>query len=214
METLLTALQNADRICSLANVHFENAAQLEQQLQTLTAQLKKAKTKWILIGIALWTLAGTLLGGFARGQFLSLLISLGSIVAGVSVGTRGYRKEKTSLEAQIRSHRAAIQAERTQARKIFDENYQVLSFLPDDYWYPMATNYLVKAIASRRVQTLGEALDRFDAQLHRWKVEEANANLLAQQQAQTAHLKSISTSSKVNAAANVTNAIFNIASRL
>jgi hypothetical protein len=78
----------------------------------------------------------------------------------------------------------------------------------------MATSYLVKAIASKRVDNLGDALDRFDAQLHRWKVEEANANLLAQQQAQTAHLKSISTSSKVNAAANVANTVFNIASRL
>lgn len=214
METLLTALQNADRICSLANVHFENAAQLEQQLQTLTARLKKTKTKWTLIGFVLWTLAGTLLGGFARGQFLSLLISVGSIVAGVTVGTRGYRKEKTSLESEIRSHRVSIQAERTQARKILDDNYQALSFLPDDYWYPMATNYLVKAIASRRVQSLGEALDRFDAQLHRWKVEEANANLLAQQQLQTDHLRSIRVSSKVSAAANVTNTVFNIASRL
>lgn len=129
-------------------------------------------------------------------------------------GVGGYRAEKTALEAQISSLQKKAQQERDTAQQIFEENYEMLSFLPDDYWYPLATSYLIKAIASKRVGTLGEALDRFDAQLHRWKVEEANAALLAQQQAQTEHLKSIRTSSKVSAAANVTNTIFNIASRL
>lgn len=218
METLLNALQNADHICKQANAHFEKAAQIEQQLESLAAQLKKAKTKWIIIGVVIWTIAGTvgsILGGIPfLGKILQLVASLASIAAGVYIGTNGYKKEKSSLEAQISSIQGKAQEERDAAQQIFEANYEALSFLPDDYWYPMATSYLVKAIASKRVDNLGDALDRFDAQLHRWKVEEANANLLAQQQAQTAHLKSISTSSKVNAAANVTNTIFNIASRL
>ena len=44
METLLNALQNADRICKQANAHFEKAVQIEQQLESFAAQLKKAKT--------------------------------------------------------------------------------------------------------------------------------------------------------------------------
>mgnify|MGYP006874680889 CR=1 FL=1 len=140
------------------------------------------------------------MGDFARG-----------IIGGIVLGVGGYRNEKATLEAQISSLYKKAQKERDAAQQIFEENYEVLSFLPDDYWYPMATSYLVKAIASKRVETLGDALDRFDAQLHRWKVEEANAAILAQQQAQTEHLKSIRTSSKVNATANVVNAAANIA---
>ena len=218
METLLTTLQNADRICKQANVHLEKAAEIEQPLAALTARLSKAKAKWIILGVVIWTLSGTLssmlIGIPFLGKILQLAISLVSIAAGVFIGINGYKNEKTSLQAKISSIQHTAQQERDAANQIFEANYEALSFLPDDYWYPLATTYLIKAIASGRVHSLGEALDRFDAQLHRWKVEEANNNLLVQQQAQTAHLKSIRTSSKVNAAANVANAVFNIASRL
>ena len=50
----------------------------------------------------------------------------------------------------------------------------------------------------------------FDEQLHRWKVEEANTSIVAQQQAQTEALKGIRKSSAINAAANVANAAANI----
>ena len=201
METLLNALQNADRICGQTNIHFEKAAEMNQQIEILTAKIKKAKKKWIGIGFGLWFVCGCI------GAIWALL----GIMGGVVVGIGGYRNEKASLEAQISNLRNKAQKERNAAQQIFEENYEALSFLPDDYWYPLATSYLIKAIASKRVETLGDALDRFDAQLHRWKVEEANANMLAQQQAQTAHLKSIRTSSKVNATANVVNAAANIA---
>jgi ABC-type transport system involved in cytochrome bd biosynthesis fused ATPase/permease subunit len=185
METLLNALQNADRICKQANAHFEKAVQIEQQLESFAAQLKKAKTKWIIIGVVIWVVAGSIgsiFGGIpVLGKILQLVVSLASIAAGVYIGTNGYKKEKSSVEAQIRSIQGKAQEERNAAQQIFEANYEALSFLPDDYWYPMATSYLVKAIASKRVDNLGDALDRFDAQLHRWKVEEANANLLAQQ---------------------------------
>ena len=45
MENLLNALRTADRICNQANVHFEKAAQIEQQLAELNTQIKKAKKK-------------------------------------------------------------------------------------------------------------------------------------------------------------------------
>ena len=211
MENLLNALQNADRICRQTNAHFEKANEIEQQLEMLAAKSKKAKKKWIGIGVGLWVIVNTVSGVIPP---LAAIMNIGAIIAGIYLGVTGYRKEKSSLEAKISSIQGQAQKERDAAQQIFDANYEALSFLPDDYWYPLATSYLVKAIASQRVMTLGDALDRFDAQLHRWKVEESNANLLAQQQAQTVHLKSISVSNKVNAAANVANAVFNIASRL
>ena len=211
MENLLNALKNADRICRQTNTHFEKANEIEQQLESLAAKRKKAKRKWIGIGVGLWVIVNTLSGAIPS---LAAILNIGAIIGGIYLGITGYRKEKDSLEMKISNIQGQAQKERDAAQQIFDANYDALSFLPDDYWYPLATSYLVKAIASQRVTTLGDALDRFDAQLHRWQVEESNANLLAQQQAQTVHLKSISVSNKVNAVANVANAVFNIASRM
>lgn len=202
MENLLNALQNADQICRQTNTHFEKAAETERHILLHTEKIKKAKKKWIIIGVVSELL----------GEALFHVPPL-SIIGAIVIGACGYRAEKKALETKISSLRNKAQEERDAAQQIFEANYDALSFLPDDYWYPLATSYLIKVIESKRVGSLGEALDRFDAQLHRWKVEEANAALLTEQQAQTTHLKSIRTSSKVNAAANVTNAIFNIASR-
>ena len=54
----------------------------------------------------------------------------------------------------------------------------------------------------------------FDEQLHRWKIEEANAEIVAQQKAQTANLNSIRKSRKVSAIAYTANAIVNISRKL
>jgi len=218
MEQLLTALRRADLICKQAHSHFDRAVKTERQLDSLAAEQKKAKTKWIIIGFAIWFaagMAGAILQGIpAIGQFLSALASLAGLCAAVYLGTNGYRREKAGNEAKMTAIREKAQEERMEGRQILAENEAQLAFLPEDYRYPLATTYLVKAVNSQRVSSFGEALDRFDAQLHRWKVEEANAYLLAQQQAQTAHLKSIRASSKVSAVANVTNTLFNIAGRL
>lgn len=218
MEQLLTALRRADLICKQANTHFDRAAKIEQQLNALATEQKKSKTKWIIIGFAIWFAAGmvgAILQGIpAVGMVLSALVSLAGLTAAVYLGMNGFRREQAALAAKISAVQRKAQEERNLGQQVFADHYEALAFLPDDYWYPMATSYLVKAVNSRRVTNLGEALDRFDAQRHRWQVEEANAHLVAQQQAQTAHLRSISTSSKVSAVANVTNTLFNIASRL
>lgn len=125
-----------------------------------------------------------------------------------------YKKEQESVNSEIAKLQAQIEKEKGYAQQIFDDHVEELAFLPVDYWYPMATEYLMKVIQAKRANTLGEAIDKFEEQLHRWKIEEANAQMIAQQQQQTAHLASIKTSSKISAAANVTNTIFNIASRI
>ena len=51
MENLLNALQNADQICRQTNTHFEKAAETDQQILIHTEKIKKAKKKWIIIGV-------------------------------------------------------------------------------------------------------------------------------------------------------------------
>ncbi len=195
MENLLEALRKADKICSQANVYMEKISQGEVQINNLEASKEEIKKKWIKRAI----ICGILF-------FVWLVVIIVCYVK--------YKNEIEAVDAQIARIQKQNELEYKKAQEIYDKNYSDLSFLPSGYWYPLATNYLIQAIELERVSTLGEALNIFDTQLHRWKVEQANSDLLAQQQMQTRHLSSIRKSSKINAIANVTNATVNIIKKL
>lgn len=215
MNELLQALQAADRICRQANPYYENASALERQCAEQVEKQKKAKKKWIIIGIVVWVLGSSVLGAVLSViPVLGAAASLGSIALGIFVGLSGFKKETEETETFVAKLQSQIQKEKAAAQQIFDRHIDDLAFLPVDYWYPMATEYMIKAVRAKRATTLGEAIDKFEEQLHRWKIEETNAQMVNLQQQQTAHLASIKTSSKVSAAANVANTMFNIASRL
>ena len=97
-----------------------------------------------------------------------------------------------------------------EGKRIIDANRNLLSFLPYEYWYPMATEYILRMVQTGRAKTINEALVLYDEYLHRWKIENANAAIVANQQAQTYALQGIRKSSAVSAAANVASAAANI----
>ena len=215
MNELLQALLNADRICKQASPYYEKALELEAQCAEQLGKQKKAKKKWIIIGIVAWAVCFYILGAiFLRIPVLRGVFSLGAIVVGAFVGMGGYKKEAGKTEALVAKLQRQIQKERASGQRVFDEHAEEMAFLPIDYWYPMATEYMVKAVQTKRANTLGEAIDKFEEQLHRWKLEEANDKMVNLQQQQTAHLASIKTSSKISAAATVANTMFNIAHKL
>ncbi len=193
METLLNQLNQADRICSEANVFFEKEAAFQGRADSKRAHLVKNTVRVGLVAFFVGLLLDSEL------TWLIILIAAAAFFV------------LTKFKIKDLSEKAA--SEDKKGMKILEDNYEDLKFLPDDYWYPLATGYLVKIISTQRADSLKEALDMFDAQLHRWKVEEANAEMVAQQQAQTAHLKSIRTSSKINAAANIINGMNNMYNR-
>ena len=220
---LLQKIINADRICKQANVHYQEAVKLEQQDMEQQASTKKsAKIKGIIAGVATWFVIGSignvlvsLLGNIAF--FVMMINSLsqfGGLALGIILGYSIYKKGQGEFKAESAKRQKAIEKEKAASQQIFDNNVNDLAFLPVDYWYPLATEYLVKVVQADRANTLAEALSMFDEQLHRWKIEEANAEIVAQQKAQTANLNSIRKSSKVSAIANTANAIVNISSKL
>lgn len=220
---LLQKLINADRICKQANVHYQEAIRLEQQDMEQQASTKRsAKTKGIVVGIAAWFVIGSignvLVNIFGNIVMAAMAINsisqFGGIALGIFFGYSIYKKAKNESDADSITRQQAVEKERAAAQQVFDDNVNALAFLPVDYWYPLATEYLVKVVRTERADTLAKALSMFDEQLHRWKIEEANAEIVAQQKAQTANLNSIRKSSKVNAIANTASAIVNISSKL
>lgn len=218
MNTLLENLRNADRICKQAHTHYTQITKLEQRESYLADSLKKARTKWTIIGVVIWVIGSSIGSAFkgipVLGMILPVIFGFGFIYLGYRFGSTGYKKEKDSADQETMQLQSQINKEQSLAQQIFDSHQEELAFLPTDYWYPLATEYLVKVVQARRADTLGEAIDKFEEQLHRWKIQEANAQMVAQQQQQTAHLASIKTSSRISAAANVTNTIFNIANHI
>ncbi len=185
-------------------------------------QKKSAKIKGIIAGVAAWFVIGSignvlvsLLGNIAIFVMMVNSISqFGGLALGIILGYSIYKKGQGEFKAESAKRQKAIEKEKAAAQQIFDNNVNDLAFLPVDYWYPLATEYLVKVVQADRANSLAEALSMFDEQLHRWKIEEANAEIVAQQKAQTANLNSIRKSSKVSAIANTANAIVNISSKL
>lgn len=219
MNTLLEKLEKADQICAEANQHFEKAAAVEQRKEYFLSKTKGAP-KWLkflgylfpmeicyyLINALIALIFGVSFEMIGKKTF-GFVVILAVIVA-------MYLVEKKLLTGfinkQLSKYDDEIAVYNRDAEQVFEENAQYLEFLPVEYWYPLATEYLIKIVKSGRCSTLSEALDKFDQQLHRWKVENANAEILATQQLQIANLESIKHSSRVNAAANIFNAFINI----
>lgn len=112
-----------------------------------------------------------------------------------------FLEKKKKKELQTEYIKKAIKQE-NEGKRILIENSEILSFLPSDYWYPMATEYLIKVVNAKRVQSLSEALDMYDLYYHRWKVENTNVKMLENQQSQMNYLNAIQKENEKNATAN------------
>ena len=215
MENLLEKLQQADVVCKEANRHFAAGAAAVEEAQLALEKFGTPKKRLLRIaGYAFGAAIGA--DGLAI-MFLSWLPQFLQVLPGwCAAGFVVWQqlKKYRVLQENLAAARKLQAQEQAAGEDIFARNLEKVRFLPADYWYPMATEYLIKVVAAHRADSLKEALNLFDAQLHRWRVEEANNAILAQQQLQTAHLASIRTSSKISAAANVTNTLLNFANSL
>ncbi len=215
MENLLEKLQQADVVCKEANRHFEAGATAVEEAQLALEKFGTPKKR--LLRIAGYAFGAAVAADGLAIMFLSWLPQFLQVLPGwCAAGFVVWQqlKKYRVLQENLAAARKLQAKEQAAGEDIFARNLEKVRFLPADYWYPMATEYLIKVVAAHRAGSLKEALNLFDAQLHRWRVEEANNAILAQQQLQTAHLASIRTSSKISAAANVTNTLLNFANSL
>ena len=205
MSQLAEQLSVADQICTEAFPFFERAVGIREDALQQAAKEKKPQ-KLISVGIGF---IGLLVGAWL-GDVIKIGAMLGFITA-AAAGILYYKKVSLpKINAKVEAANKRAVAEEAKGTQYLDDNAAALSVIPSEYWYPMATNYLLKVVQTGRADTVNQALQMYDEQLHRWKVEEANASILAQQQAQTEALKGIRKSSAINAAANVVNAAANV----
>lgn len=72
------------------------------------------------------------------------------------------------------------------------------SCIPTKFIYADGINYMKELIASGRANNLSEAIDKLEAQEHRWDIEAKNAEIIKQQEKQTRELREIKWSTWMN----------------
>ena len=78
---------------------------------------------------------------------------------------------------------------------------------PKEYIYPIALEYFINVITSGRADTMKEAMNLYEDQVHKWKMENLAESALLAQQESNAIAALNATANVVSAAANVTTAI-------
>ena len=196
-------LRTADSVCTFVYTNYFNKAEqiLEQAKDDFFAGKKRMKWISIIGGILFYAV---LVLGITNvdDEGVWSLISMGiSAVAGIllyrlvllpKVNNAYYAKdaEASDVDSKGLEYVASHKAE--------------LDVIPSEYWYPRATNYISRLADTGRVETINQALQMLDEQIHRWSVEDSNAQIVAEQKAQTKSLRSIAVSSAINAYINST----------
>ena len=146
MNQLVEQLRIADQICTEAYPFFEKAAYMRVDANVKAQKEKKSKkTLSIVAGIAFYFLGGSFL--------MILLRGLGNVLAFPLAVVFGIYLYKRIFIPKIESEHAGCMkdadAEEEKGTKILEDNIPSLSIIPNDYWYPLATNYFFKGRSNR-----------------------------------------------------------------
>lgn len=139
---------------------------------------------------------------------VAFLIYAGGLTLAILMRNRSVSKMNANKEAIQKD----IYAMRNRQDELYMSVSNVLEKVPQDYRYYIAVNYIVDCLQKGRADSMKEAINLYEEQLHRWKLENAAMEAVVLQQQQAASLRSIQASSRVAAVASTANAIHNILS--
>ena len=209
METLLNNLYTAQQIINEAYGRFNaEKAVRGQAVRTRDAGLKKLKDCRLLIipltiavffaaciPISIFAEIAHLEGNSPFMKVLAPIILFGSPAGGAAIYFLLVRPIIKKKEKKLQNA-CDIELQRADALhgegiSILRQNAEALAFIPESYRYPLAVSWFIKFAQEGRAPTMQAALDRFDEQQHRWRMENAQRNMLQLQRQQTEQLNAI-----------------------
>ena len=193
MNNLAMMLTQVNTICEEVYTHVNRKMDIEKKIENA----QKGFRPWLLILMSL--VMADVLYIPSRNFFMGLLGFVGTPIVMILV-------KKASTKSKIEELKKGIRVEEEVIAKIYAENAEIISFVPEEYFFPMATEYMLRMVQTKRAETLNEALGMFDQYYHRWKLEQASEAALREQEAQTAALKGIRKSSTITAASSTVTA--------
>lgn len=94
---------------------------------------------------------------------------------------KGSSSEKASAEEKLQEYQARYEDQ-------FEIVYPVLSkYVPEDYWYSNAVQYICYYFRNRRADSMKEAINLYEEEMHRLRLESAAELTLIENQKQTAN---------------------------
>ena len=212
-KSLAELLVMIDQLCKTAHCKINEGPIIVREAERrYYAPLKMTKIVGIAI-LIIYCMFGLPL--FESGSWIGTVIGLmvlNAFVAAMVLGMRRYKNQSNEAKQGVEKARQEANRIINEGHAIINDNLGLFNLIPSDYWYPMATEYIAKMVCCGRAYTVNQALAMYDEQLHRWRLEEYNAQITAEQKAQTNALNSIRRSSATSAAANVISAASHIAS--
>ena len=186
---LIKQVRDTNDLCHAAHTYYEKSQAILSEIKDISAsRRRRMPLGFITLGIAtFFSLPAAMIGESVEAiplyLFLFGLIGFAIFwfvyVCGISLN----RKETVIRE------RARKEQEKGEA--VLQNNVDVLKVIPNKYWFPIATNYLLEMLATGRVSTLNEGLDKVDEYLHRMRMEEQQSAILTAQIMQLATLQRI-----------------------
>ncbi|MBP3300085.1 MAG: zinc ribbon domain-containing protein [Clostridia bacterium] len=182
-------LHHAHDICVQAYERIQKGNELCSEAEERLAPLKTRFYRLLFLTLGIILLVPILVFGF-RPILIALNAGIFALYAIIPF-TLIYilfiflpRRKGTALQKEGESvHQEGV--------NILSDNAEILSILPFEYCYPLATEYIARLFETDRVDTMREALKMFDEQKYRWAMEEGQKQILKNQQMQYEMLCSI-----------------------
>lgn len=175
------ALRNANSVINEIFKYIERENNFKDRAAEIRYETDRKRSKLSSVAICLYLLFLCFPMFFSKSDFIKVmsmvLACIGAILYAKCRSSKRYPKNVALYENKAKENR-------TIADQIAEDNAEILAVLPLKYRYPLASNYIVELFANGRAATLPEALDKYDEQLHRWKIEHAMQQELALQAAQ------------------------------
>lgn len=213
---------NQERIKYLSDaidvVKFAEAREMDRinPLKNELAKLNKKKS-WILKAFIYWNsgiIAFAVLGTIVEKIFGSnkfsavLLIAVGiTVIAMLVKVNNGIKANKAQKIADIN---AKIHAEQAWINEFYTKNWNAVQHIPCTYRTTEALTLMKGYVLDGRADNLQAAMNLCDAQLHRWRMEVMQSEIVAENRDQSASLRGIHRSSKTTAVASVANVLIKL----
>lgn len=193
MNNLEMMLTKVNTVCEEVYTHVNRKMEIEKKIENA----QKGLRPWLLILMSL--LMADVFYVPTRNFYMGLLGFVGTPIVMILV-------KKAIAKSKVEELKKGISVEEEAIRAIYEEKGDIIGYVPEEYFMPMATGYMLRMVQTQRAETLNEALSMFDEYYHRWKLEQASEASLREQAAQTAALKGIRRSSAVTAASSTVTA--------
>lgn len=199
-EELIETLNRIYDVCEEAEGYFLQSQEHEEQVRNYEYQIEQCNLPMaakIILGIiimgficSIWQL----LFGFNSSSVCLLLAAIAAYF-GLKKANELYRNTKKD---EIHLYEEGIEKEKqeqeyymNQANQCLWMNEDLLNNVPNEYLGTLSIGEMRKYLIHQRANTLPEAINLYEEQLHRWKLEEQNDMILESQYRQEERLANI-----------------------